>query len=470
MSDNDNRTLHSSRSNSIVESKRGNGRPNEWSFFSSSPEAQRGRKIYLATVVGGTVTILLIIFSVFSIYWGALWKTNTHAHKMVGWVVDFDRGPVGNAVISAVRRLEPSPTRMTWVIKDPSEFPGGPDDLARSVHEKHVWFAVAVNSTASSSLAQALAQPNPSYDGSFAITGYGEEARSENGFRSVIRPGFEALMQPIVARFAAQFSAQNISSLPQQQLATILNTTPQLVNRPIYYNLVNLRPFDVPVATAVTFVGLIYLLILSFMVTMISAGGRQAAGIDANLPLRQLIVLRMATPFVIYFFLSVFYSLLSLAFKTPFNRYFGSSGFVIFWMLQWVGMLALGFALEAMVTLLTVRFVPIFLVLWIIINVSVCFFPIELLPGVFRYGYATPFYNVSQGVRAIVFGTKNELGMNFGILIAWLAVSCITLPLFLAFTRRNQSKLGPAPEEDQPEAENSLQPQREEKERITSQV
>jgi hypothetical protein len=85
-----------------------------------------------------------------------------------------------------------------------------------------------------------------------------------------------------------------------------------------------------------------------------------------------------------------------------------------------------GLALESLVTLLTVKFIPFFMLMWIIsaflsltrcvlpltarllANISVCIFPIEVLPRIFRYGYASPFYNVSRGMRTIVFGTKNE--------------------------------------------------------------
>jgi ABC-type polysaccharide/polyol phosphate export permease len=79
---------------------------------------------------------------------------------------------------------------------------------------------------------------------------------------------------------------------------------------------------------------------------------------------------------------------------------------------------------------------PFFMILWIIANVSVCFLPIEVLPGIFKYGYAGPFYNISQGVRAILFGTKNHLGLNFGVLLAWIVISMLTLPLFQWFMRR----------------------------------
>ncbi|KAF5386486.1 hypothetical protein D9757_005894 [Collybiopsis confluens] len=99
-------------------------------------------------------------------------------------------------------------------------------------------------------------------------------------------------------------------------------------------------------------------------------------------------------------------------------------------------MLSLGLALEAMFTLLTIRGVPFFLILLIIGNVSVCFMPIDVLPHIYRYGYAFPFYNISCAVRTILFGTKNKLGLNFGILLVWTAISCITLPLFQWMMRR----------------------------------
>lgn len=67
-----------------------------------------------------------------------------------------------------------------------------------------------------------------------------------------------------------------------------------------------------------------------------------------------------------------------------------------------------GLALDAMITLITLPFLPIFLFLWIFSNVAVCNFPIPVLPSVFRYGYVFPAYNISRAVRTIVFRTKND--------------------------------------------------------------
>jgi len=205
----------------------------------------------------------------------------------------------------------------------------------------------------------------------------------------------------------------------------------------MFFTTMNIRPFDVPVATAIDFVGLIYLLILSFIIAMMNFNARVVhTGLNHHLRTSSLLKLRLLSPFISYFVISFFYSLLDLAFQVPFRRYFGGWGFIIIWMANWMGMCALGFAMEAMITVLTPAFAPFFLVLWIISNVSVSFFPIEMLPRVFRYGYAMPFYNVSRTVRAVIFGTRNQIGLNFGVLFAWIVISMVTIPVVQTILRR----------------------------------
>jgi hypothetical protein len=108
-------------------------------------------------------------------------------------------------------------------------------------------------------------------------------------------------------------------------------------------------------------------------------------------------------------------------------------------MMSWLAMCALGGAVESMITILTPSFISFFLLLWIIgasscpyfswnyhhpkllihthwisvANVSVCVYPLVLLPGVYRYGYAMPFYNVQQTIRSLVFGTRNQSACAF---------------------------------------------------------
>jgi hypothetical protein len=61
------------------------------------------------------------------------------------------------------------------------------------------------------------------------------------------------------------FNTLYIPSIPgkSSNLTTLLLNAPELVSQPISYTVDNIRPFDVPVAAAVEFVGLIYMLILA---------------------------------------------------------------------------------------------------------------------------------------------------------------------------------------------------------------
>ncbi|KAK0438647.1 hypothetical protein EV421DRAFT_956682 [Armillaria borealis] len=323
---------------------------------------------------------------------------------------------------------------VSWTNKSASEFPGGVDDVADAVLDQRTWVAVVVHPNTTRLLQSAVLSMNSSYDGSTALTAYAVEARNENAFRILIRPVVEGTLNAVSLGIAKSFVKQVGSSYPQI-IANLSTAAPQILAQPVGYTLNNLRPFDVPVASAMTYVGLIYVLVLAFFINF-SAAAREMSGLETSLTTWSLIFLRLASSFVSYFMLAFFYSLLCLAFQVDFSRTLGRSGFVVFWMLNYVGMLAVGLSLEAMLTLLTARFVGFFVIFWIISNVSVCFMPLEVLPGIFRYGYAFPFYNVSGAVRTIIFGTKNQLGLQFGILLAWMGVSLITLPLFQWLFRR----------------------------------
>jgi hypothetical protein len=43
---------------------------------------------------------------------------------------------------------------------------------------------------------------------------------------------------------------------------------------------------------------------------------------------------------------------------------------------------------------------------------------------------------MQQATRTLIFNTKSHLGRNAGILIAWIALSCFTIPLFAFIMRR----------------------------------
>lgn len=122
---------------------------------------------------------------------------------------------------------------------------------------------------------------------------------------------------------------------------------------------------------------------------------------------------------------------------------YGRAGFVILWMLNYVGMLSVwvayylclspinwgdlyqgtgigisnndldGSIYSFLYDTLDNRYASIVFTLFYshalgnAVDVSVCIFPIDVLPRIYHYGYAAPFYNISRSTRSIVFGTKN---------------------------------------------------------------
>lgn len=408
--------------------------PFSHNILEHDPQSRTALRIYFKILLMITVLITLTIWGILSIYWGANWRFLTGIHKMNGWIVDFDGGPIGATVTQAFLNNTGRKDQIDWYTVPASMFTNGESDVADAIINEKAWAAVTIHSGASDRLAAALAARDGSgYDNQVA-SAYAVEARNENSYVFFVQPQIQAPLEQAVVAYP-QVQAARLGS----QLGGLVTTAPNLVFAPVNYTIVNLRPFDIQAGTAIDFVGLIYMLILSFIAALGNFNARVlVSGLDRRLKLSQLILLRIAVPVVIYFWLSLAYALLSIYFHVPFDRRFGHAGFVIFWMLSWCAMLALGLAIEAMITLLTLRFIPFFLVPWIITNVSVVFFPIEILPTIFRYGYAMPFYNVSRAVRTILFSTRDQVGLNFGVLIAWIAVSLVTIPLAQAHVRRKQ--------------------------------
>lgn len=403
-----------------------------YTFFSSNETIAAARKLYIRVFCGGVFSIMLLIFTVFALLWGAFFRTPTR--NLFGWIIDFDRGPVGKAVVSGLTTPSSS-TGITWIVLSAHLFPDGVSQVLGDVLEHKTWIAVTVNPGSSDRLSAGLTLPNATYDGAEATSIYGVEARNENAFRTILQPSAEAALSKISAQFATQLisTLANSSALPQ-----IAAVSPQILTTPISYKMINLHPFNQPLATLVIFTGLIFVVILSFFIAMIANGARESSNLHRLLTFRSLITLQLLSAFCAYFFVSLLYSLLSVAFQLNVSRRFGRSGFFVFWMMNYCGMLSVGLAIESMLTLLTPTFVPFFLLLWVMVNISVCLFPIEVLPILYHYGYAAPFYNISQIARTVIFGIKNKIGFHFSILIIWALISCATLTMLQYWRRRDQ--------------------------------
>jgi Protein of unknown function (DUF3533) len=74
---------------------------------------------------------------------------------------------------------------------------------------------------------------------------------------------------------------------------------------------------------------------------MVSLAAREASGYAHHLKTSSLIGLRLASSMFAYCFISLFYCLLNLAFQLKLHGTYGpGAGFMVFWMINWIGTLA----------------------------------------------------------------------------------------------------------------------------------
>ena len=155
------------------------------------------------------------------------------------------------------------------------------------------------------------------------------------------------------------------------------------------------------------------------------------------------VLFRTINAFVVYLLLSLTYTLVNLAFGISLGTVYGAGGgFFAFWMLSFFAIAAVGLPMESLFTLIGLKWAGYFLTFWLIVNVSGSFTSFELMPGFFKYGYAIPFFNAIQGTRTILFGTRSHLGVNFGVLAAWIVVGWAGLAVMTVIQLRKNRKEG----------------------------
>ncbi|KAF8602424.1 hypothetical protein BDV93DRAFT_444098 [Ceratobasidium sp. AG-I] len=407
--------------------------PEKFAHTVFDPKIAHLRKIYTKIMVMTLVLTIVMMWICLPVYWGSLARSATHAPSLKTWVIDRDGGEIGQAVVQGLIATTQSGTKqhLGWrqISADQVE------DVGAAVVDEQAWGAVVINAGASASLAAARASGNASYNPMSAITFFYAQARNEQATGSYVSPLTSAALTQVLQQFNAKSAATYITSVAGNATALqALAAAPQTLTG-AWWTTVNLRPYNAPVATALTLVGQIYLCIFAFIMTMTNDAARGILG--PFLRLRSYLWLRILVPLALYLPLSLAFAMVSLPFHAPFGaKYTYAGGFFLYFFYTYIGMAALGLATEAMVTILTPRFMAFFLIPLIISNVAVAVLPFDLQPTFFQYGHAFPIFNNTQAVRTILFDTKNHLGLNAGVILGWVALSCVTIPLFTIIMRR----------------------------------
>ncbi|KAG8735473.1 hypothetical protein FRC10_010470 [Ceratobasidium sp. 414] len=352
------------------------------------PKIAHLRAIYIK-IMGTTLALTIIMMWIcLPVYWGSLTHSATHAPSLKAWVIDRDGGEIGQAVVQGLIATTQTGTKqhLDWRRVPADKV----SDIGAAVVDEQAWAAVVVNANASARLAAARAFGDSSYDPMSAITFYYAQARNEQATGTYVNPLITAALTQILQTYNAKSAAAYLTSVIGNAAALqALASAPQTMTSGAWWTTENLRPYNAPVATAITFVGQIYLCIFAFIMTMTNDAARGVLG--PFLKLRSYLWLRILVPLGIYLPLSLAFTMVSLPFHAPFGaKYSYGGGFFLYFAYTYMGMAALGLATEAMITILTPRFMAFFLIPLIIVNMSVATLPFDLQPWFYQYGHAFP--------------------------------------------------------------------------------
>ncbi|KAI9821846.1 MAG: hypothetical protein M1827_002428 [Pycnora praestabilis] len=385
-----------------------------------------------------TLILAVFILAVLSIYWAVLYHVEENLPSLVVYVVDFDgqltpyntgEPPlIGPMMVQTTEMMVASPEpHLGFGSLPPSMFNNDPIAVRQAVFDQKAWASIVINANATALLRAAVAQGNVSYDPLGAIQITYVEARDQDTYGEYIIPSLTTVQTTFSSMFGEMWTKMVLANASDPTILANIQKVPQALNPAVGFSIYNLRPFYPPVVTPAVTVGLICHPPLKFW---------------------QLVLWRWLTTILAYFFLSLAYSLISLAFGIPFSNSkvsdtsvagnsdaYGKGSFVVYWMLNHVGMTALGLACENVAMFVGHPWTAFWLIFWVITNVSTSFYDIDLSPRFYYWGYAWPLHNIVEASRTIIFDTHSRIGLNFAILFAWCAVNSVLFPGACFFMR-----------------------------------
>jgi Protein of unknown function (DUF3533) len=335
------------------------------------------------------------------------------------FVVDFDgqvtpytdvTPVVGPMIVQTAQSLLAPSGTVGWQSQPASVFGFDPMAVRQAVFDEKAWAAIIINANATALLQDAVNNGNSSYDPMGVAQVVYVEARDENTLDNYVVPQLQQFQTQVTTSFGRMWANQVLSrASTDPSILTNIQSAPQAISPAIGFSIFNLRPFFPPTATPAITIGLIYLIIIAFFsFSFYLPIHMKYIEPQGHRPLKfyQLIIWRWLATVTAYLFLSLSYSLISLAFQIPFSSppssptevvnpttayHYGS--FPVYWMVNYVGMIALGLACENVAMVVGMPWTAFWLIFWVISNVSTSFYSITLAPRFYFWGYAWPLHN-----------------------------------------------------------------------------
>ncbi|EGW31534.1 uncharacterized protein SPAPADRAFT_154832 [Spathaspora passalidarum NRRL Y-27907] len=424
-----------------------------YSFFNENLNEHR-KKLYLKF---GMIylTMAVGVLAIFSIYWGSMYGRNGRIQNLNMLVIIEDDTtingipPLFGDFLKQVLDTPLARARGNWHIFNSTEFGqiavennnNIEQELERQIHHQKYWSSIYVKPNATWNFYNAIITGDTGYNvTNSSIVSVYETGRDFMNMNLYITPSIQAVERLWLGSQAnltdTLVQHVNGSALSQAGAINILATPLNFV----YYDRIK---YTDPVLVAPSQVGLIYMVIITFFQFNFFSDLHMAIA-KTGMHKHHYVLYRIFASVLSYFVLSLFFSLVSLAFQVDFTKAFGKAGFLVYWLLSFLTMWAVGAANELMALLCILVYPPLigfWMLFWVIINIAPTFTPIALSPEFFRYGYSMPIHNSYEAAKVVLFNTyKGQMGRNVGILIAWVVLLTAATPFVIAFFGKTMMK------------------------------
>lgn len=410
------------------------------SYF--SPRLAQQRRKVAQRVVLTIVVLGVLCFTMFCLFYGAIYRTSHYVNKIHVLCVIQDDIVTNSSITPLTSLISSSISRIpgNWEIYNESDFqrihPNQTisEAVFHQIHEQFYWIALNVHSNVTDTLVNSLTNSSSREFNSseFFDVSYetGRDPTSVSAYVVPLARNLEAVMkeayiQDYLPSLMSNISVQIPSTMDGNRRLTAVSN--------FNFNYIDYRPFYDRILLAPTQISLVYCVLLTVFAFFLM--GPVHSEMATVLHRKYLLFYRVGVTWFVAFFTSLFYCTVSAIYQIDFTKSFGRAGFIIYWMTTWLFMVAIGGAHENVVYLIfstKPQFVGIWILSFTIINIATAFYPFDLNNRLYRYGYMMPVHNAVDIFRSLFFDlTRRHMGRNYGILVAWIAVNTILLPFFL---------------------------------------
>ncbi|GEQ67319.1 hypothetical protein JCM33374_g983 [Metschnikowia sp. JCM 33374] len=327
--------------------------------------------------------------------------------------------------------------------------------LEEDVHQNKYWAAIHVNSDTSANAYNLLLSGNTSSPSALglgqSITALYETGRHYSALSMYVTKSINALSDSWISTYAPSAYASMVKThlTPQQQQNLVSSANSSSTGASFSFlpsfKLVDMRPAKSTVVLGPSEIGLVYAQIFSFHQFNFSADLHSS--VRETLRFRHYLFYRVMFSQLNHIILALVYGLMTIAFRVPTDVAYGKAGFLVLWAVLYLFMSASGGLNECVCTIIMfykkTYLLPPWIIGMVVVNIAPTFAPYVLTPGFYRYGYTMPMFHAYEALKVVFFDTwKGTLGLNYGILVAWVVVTNIVLCFLLKYiskkTKENQ--------------------------------